>query len=1117
MNVIFWNCRGVGARSFPGLIRELQYKYKVDIVLLFETRCGGMKAKKIISKMGFNGSYVVDAQGFSGGLWVLWRDESWAVSIIGSSEQCVHLSFDHNGEKCLVSAVYASPYYVKRRSLWRELEEFGNEVEGPWCVGGDFNAILFENERRSTRKEYSLVDKDFSNWYGESGLSHIHTMGSFFTWSREGCESRLDRILANDMFMDRFTEAKTTVLYSFKSDHKALLLTMEVSHCSVAFERPFRFVASWLLHNDFNEFMKRVWDKNLSWSQNVNVFTQQVEVWKTEVYGHVGRRKKQILARLDGISRSLKNQGSWSSLSQLQKELWQELETLILQEDIMWAQKARCEWFYLGDKNSKYFHRRANARRRINRIEALKGEDEEWIFDVDQIKNVAVNFYHMLFSEDRAHRDVLNVDVSYPMLTEGVISNMNIDVKEVEVETALKSMGPLKAPGPDGFNPLFFQAQWKQVSGNVIDFVRKVFENPCLIREVNQTFLVLIPKVPNPEFIRDFRPISLCNVIYKLITKIIVNRIKPVMSTIISPNQCSFVPGRLSSDNIIVAQEVIHTMKTMKGKKGFMAVKIDLEKAYDRINWEFAINCLREVGIPESLIFLIQECISSPSMQLLWNGSKSNVFNPSRGIRQGDPLSPFLFVICMEKLAHLIQSNISSGNWRPIRLNKGGPPLSHLFFADDLIIFAEARLDQVQVIKDCLNAFCDASGQKINEGKTRVFFSRNINHNIKSQLSHSLGFNMSADLGRYLGVPLHHERVSKSMYQFTVDKVKQRLASWKCHSLSLAGRNTLINSVALSIPNHVMQTSIIPVACCDEIERNARNFLWGSTSDKKKAHLVAWDKVCYPKVCGGLGLRHASLQNKAFMMKVGWGLVNNKDALWARVIRSKYNCGQDLIPIIRAKKPGSRVWSGIKAVWENVKNEIEVVHRNEEYKVRWKLERSEMFSVRSAYTKVADFNAQEDQCWRNIWRLKVPQRCKMQMWFFMHDRLPTNERLLEWRIHPDGSCASCHSQLESTVHVIRECGNAKEVWLNLGISFANKEFWESNLHDWLRKNVKMRRGYGMDNWNEVFCVSCWLIWRRRNEVTHNNECSSVYEAIAEIKGIIRCMHRANSVLPNLRM
>ena len=119
---------------------------------------------------------------------------------------------------------------------------------------------------------------------------------------------------------------------------------------------------------------------------------------------------------------------------------------------------------------------------------------------------------------------------------------------------------------------------------NVVNFIQRVFQFPSLIREVNQTFLVLIPKGPQPEDIRDFRPISLCNVIYKLVTKIIVNRIKTHMPTIISPNQCSFVPGRHSSDNIIVAQEVIHSMKTMKGKKGFMAIKIDLEKAYDRLN-----------------------------------------------------------------------------------------------------------------------------------------------------------------------------------------------------------------------------------------------------------------------------------------------------------------------------------------------------------------------------------------------------------------------------------------------------------------------------------------------------------------------------------------------------
>ena len=144
-----------------------------------------------------------------------------------------------------------------------------------------------------------------------------------------------------------------------------------------------------------------------------------------------------------------------------------------------------------------------------------------------------------------------------------VINNIGTEVSRVEVEDALKSMSPLKALGPDGLNPLFFQSQWNQVSVNVVNFVQRVFQFPSLIREVNQTFLVLIPKGPQPEDIRDFRPISLCNVIYKLVTKTIVNRIKTYMPTIISPNQCSFVPSHHGSDNIVVGQEIIHTMKTM--------------------------------------------------------------------------------------------------------------------------------------------------------------------------------------------------------------------------------------------------------------------------------------------------------------------------------------------------------------------------------------------------------------------------------------------------------------------------------------------------------------------------------------------------------------------------
>lgn len=151
-------------------------------------------------------------------------------------------------------------------------------------------------------------------------------------------------------------------------------------------------------------------------------------------------------------------------------------------------------------------------------------------------------------------------DISYPEVNPTWLSAMANRVSQTEVESVLRSMRPLKAPGPDGFNALFFQNQWSKVCSSMCEFIRKIFEDPQCIREVNQTFLVLIPKIDFPKRLKDFRPISLCNVIYKLVTKIVVNRLKPILPAIISLNQGSFVPGSLASDNIIVAQDVIYSM-----------------------------------------------------------------------------------------------------------------------------------------------------------------------------------------------------------------------------------------------------------------------------------------------------------------------------------------------------------------------------------------------------------------------------------------------------------------------------------------------------------------------------------------------------------------------------
>ena len=165
------------------------------------------------------------------------------------------------------------------------------------------------------------------------------------------------------------------------------------------------------------------------------------------------------------------------------------------------------------------------------------------------------------------------------------------------------------------------------------------------------------------------------------------------MPKLIRPMQSSFVPGHHITDNIIIAQEAIYSMNRKKGKVGWMAIKVNLEKAYDRLNWGFIEDTLKDVGIPIKMLSVIMRCISSSSVRLLWNGQPTDEFLPSRGIRQGNPLSPYIFVLCMERLAHLISTEVQNEGWKPLKVAKKAPKLSHLFFVNDLVLFVRASLD----------------------------------------------------------------------------------------------------------------------------------------------------------------------------------------------------------------------------------------------------------------------------------------------------------------------------------------------------------------------------------------------------------------------------------------
>ena len=317
-----------------------------------------------------------------------------------------------------------------------------------------------------------------------------------------------------------------------------------------------------------------------------------------------------------------------------------------------------------------------------------------------------------------------------------------------EIKEAFWSMKPYKAPGSDGLHADFFQRFWLIVGDSVRKEVEKVFIERKVPKYLNNTHIVLIPKIQGPKTIGNYKPISLCKSVYKIITKILVAKIRPHLDKLVSPCQTTFIPGRRGVDNAIIVQELIHTIGRTKGSKGTLAIKIDLEKTYDKIEWSFIREMLTLFYFPENLIKLIMSCITSMSTSLLLNGGSLDPFLPSRGIRQGDPLSPYLFILCMEFLGHLIEEKCAAKLWTSVKASRSGPTFSHLFFADDLVLFASATPENCTVISSVLQEFCNKYGQKISEAKSRVFFSPNVDLDQRDALFSILGFSATTNLGK---------------------------------------------------------------------------------------------------------------------------------------------------------------------------------------------------------------------------------------------------------------------------------------------------------------------------------------------------------------------------------
>jgi hypothetical protein len=387
--------------------------------------------------------------------------------------------------------------------------------------------------------------------------------------------------------------------------------------------------------------------------------------------------------------------------------------------------------------------------------------------------------------------------------------------------------------------------------------------------QYNSTYICLIPKINNPSNPSEFRPISLCNVTLKIITKTIANRMKHVMPEIISPNQSAFVQGRLITDNTIIASDIFHYLNKTKRKSGYVGIKTDMAKAYDRVEWPFLESTLASMGFPIALTQIIMKCVTTVKFSILINGHPSKEFVPKRGLRQGDPLSPYLFILCADVLSGLISRALTSHQIHGVKIAPTAPEISHLFFADDSLIFCRASTNEVTTIANIIHNYEEASGQLVNLNKSEMLFSKGVHESTKEDIYQILPIQNVTNFSKYLGMPTAAGRSKSQMFNYLQERIWKKLKGWKEKNLSFAGRETLIKAVAQAIPTYIMSSFLIPIGVCEQLERMICRFWWGSTSDHKKIHWVKWQKLCNHKKKGGMGFRNLRAFNEALLAKQG--------------------------------------------------------------------------------------------------------------------------------------------------------------------------------------------------------------------------------------------------------
>jgi hypothetical protein len=479
-----------------------------------------------------------------------------------------------------------------------------------------------------------------------------------------------------------------------------------------------------------------------------------------------------------------------------------------------------------------------------------------------------------------------------------------------ELDEVLHSMKPDSAPGPDGLPVLFFKRFWETLRAPILKILNDFALGRVDIARPNFGIISLIPKVKGADQIKQFRPIALINVIFKFVSKAYAIRLAPLAHRTIDRGQSAFIQGRCLHEGALALHEIIHELHSKK-QEGLL-LKLDFEKAFDRVNWDFLQEVLLRKGFSGMMVHRLMQLVKGGQTAINVNGEIGPFFRNARGVRQGDPLSPILFDFLVDSFAAMLSRASAAGHIRGVvdHLIPGG--VTHLQYADDTLVLIEPSPLGIANLKTLLLCFENMSGLKINFDKSEVLLT-GVTEGARIGIAQLLNCKLGSFPIRYLGLPISDRPLRVADWGFLPDKVGHRVDPWQGLYLASAGRLELTNSCLTSLPLFAMSMYLLHDGTHKAMDKHRARFFWEGVGNRRKYHMVDWATVCKPKAFGGLGILNTKLMNISLMLKWIWKLYQDEEGLWADLIRAKYLGGRDLFSR-EVPTNGSQFWNSIQKI-----------------------------------------------------------------------------------------------------------------------------------------------------------------------------------------------------------